>query len=384
MVIDESAESSRLAQFVAFVAVAVGLFVMAGWALGLDQLTNIVPAWPRMVRLTALAFIVSGVALWLATIHARVPAIIAAALLAAIGVVILLRHAAGWDLYLDQLSFSPVPESIDGNTSPRMALATAIAFSLLGASLLFAQVPRGALIHQALAVAGMTTGWLGLTRYMFGGEALFAFADMAVHTAVLVLLLTGVTLTLRPDAGIARLLASGGVGGSMARRLLPAAIIVPLVAGSFALYFERHGVLRFETAVGLFALSSVVIFVAFVWINAARGELVAWLRERGSYQINADDVYGQVGRPQLRQLVGGHPDTHPLHLVDGPADPSAICDAIRQGRVTLHTAPAPLVEMLDVFARMTLRRPRRGRQAAGLAPLAFDGLGGSLLQKRKA
>ena len=294
MVIDESAESSRLAQFVAFVAVAVGLFVMAGWALGLDQLTNIVPAWPRMVRLTALAFIVSGVALWLATIHARVPAIIAAALLAAIGVVILLRHAAGWDLYLDQLSFSPMPEIIDGNTSPRMALATAIAFSLLGASLLFAQVPRGALIHQALAVAGMTTGWLGLTRYMFGGEALFAFADMAVHTAVLVLLLTGVTLTLRPDAGIARLLASGGVGGSMARRLLPAAIIVPLVAGSFALYFERHGVLRFETAVGLFALSSVVIFVAFVWINAARGERADTLRRAAERALRLSEERNQL------------------------------------------------------------------------------------------
>jgi hypothetical protein len=31
------------------------------------------------------------------------------------------------------------------------------------------------------------------------------------------------------------------------------------------------------------------------WFLAARGELVAWLRENGPYQINADDVYGQVG-----------------------------------------------------------------------------------------
>lgn len=31
------------------------------------------------------------------------------------------------------------------------------------------------------------------------------------------------------------------------------------------------------------------------WFLAARGEVVAWLRETNAYQINADDVYGQFG-----------------------------------------------------------------------------------------
>jgi len=41
------------------------------------------------------------------------------------------------------------------------------------------------------------------------------------------------------------------------------------------------------------------------WFVAARGELVAWVRERGSYQINADDVYGQVGKKGLWDLKLG-------------------------------------------------------------------------------
>jgi hypothetical protein len=41
------------------------------------------------------------------------------------------------------------------------------------------------------------------------------------------------------------------------------------------------------------------------WFVAARGEMVAWLRERGSYQINADDVYGQVGKKGLWDLKLG-------------------------------------------------------------------------------
>jgi len=295
MVISESAEPSRnLAQFVAFVAVAVGLFVFLGWSFGMDQFTNIVPTWPRMVRLTALAFMLAGVALWLATIQARLPAIVAATLLTAIGVLVLFRYATGWDLYLDQLSLAQMPQVIDGNTPPRMALATSIAFTLLGGSLLLAQHPRGALAHQALAVAGMLTGWLGVSRYLFGGEAVFAFADMAIHTALLVLLLTGATLTLRPDSGVALLLASGGVGGGMARRLLPAAMIVPLLAGSLTLYFERNGTLSYETAVAIFALSSAVIFVAFVWINAARGERADSLRRAAERALRLSEERNQL------------------------------------------------------------------------------------------
>src|SRR3982751_4813685 len=100
MAIPESAEPSRLAQFVAFVSLAVGLFVFAGWAFGMEQLTNIVPTWPRVVRLTALAFILSGIALWLATIRARIPAIVAAALLTTLAAPGLLQNVGWWGVFL--------------------------------------------------------------------------------------------------------------------------------------------------------------------------------------------------------------------------------------------------------------------------------------------
>src|SRR6185369_560226 len=107
---------------------------------------------------------------------------------------------------------------------------------------------------------------------------LFAFANMAVHTALLILLLSAAMLSLRPDVGIAALLASDGVGGAMLRRLLPAAVVVPLVAGALTVQYEHRATFGFELAVALFALSSVVVFVAFVWINAARGERADRLR----------------------------------------------------------------------------------------------------------
>ena len=71
MVPAESADSSLfLARFAAFVAFIVGAFVLAGWALDMEALTNIAPPWPRMARLTALTFILAGVALWLVVLRA--------------------------------------------------------------------------------------------------------------------------------------------------------------------------------------------------------------------------------------------------------------------------------------------------------------------------
>ena len=121
-------------------------------------------------------------------------------------------------------------------------------------------------------------GWLGLSRYVFGGEPLFAFTNMAVHTASLFLLLSAGTLTLRQDAGVARCWRAKASAAAWRARLLPAAILVPLLAGALTLHFERRGTLGIEAAVSIFALSSVIVFVAFVLVNAARGERADALR----------------------------------------------------------------------------------------------------------
>jgi PAS domain S-box-containing protein len=291
----ESAEPSRyFAQFAAFVALVVGVFVLAGWAFDMEQLTNLSPTWPKMVKLTALSFVLAGIALWLATANLRIPAMVAAALLLGAGVLILCRHSFGWDVYIEQLSLDPIPVMIDGRSPPRMAIATGICFTLLGLSLWLAQQPRTAVLHQALSIAALLFGWLGLSRFVFGGEPLFAFTNMAVHTGLLFLLLSAGALTLRRDAGVARLLASKGVGGGMARRLLPAAIVVPLLAGALTLHFERRGIFGFEAAVSIFALSSIIVFVAFVLVNAARGERADSLRRAAERGLRLSEERNQL------------------------------------------------------------------------------------------
>jgi hypothetical protein len=136
MGIPESADSSRyLARFSAFVALTVGLFVYGGWVFDVEQLTNLVPSWPKMSRLTALEFFAAGCALWFTTINARRLALGTATLVTAVGLLILFRYVFSWDIYLDQLSLAPMPDAMEGTIPPRMAPSTAVAFCCFGLSL---------------------------------------------------------------------------------------------------------------------------------------------------------------------------------------------------------------------------------------------------------
>src|ERR1043165_2920039 len=138
----ESADTSRnLARFAAFVALVVGVFVLAGWSADLETLTNIVPGWPRMVRLTALCFILCGASLWLATAGAGRASMALAGIVAPCGTAMLIAHGSYWNVYIDNLSLAPVPAAVEGMSPPRMAAATALGFLLLGLSLLFAVPP---------------------------------------------------------------------------------------------------------------------------------------------------------------------------------------------------------------------------------------------------
>jgi predicted metal-dependent phosphoesterase TrpH len=68
-----------------------------------------------------------------------------------------------------------------------------------------------------------------------------------------------------------------------------------------------------------------------------------WARAHGKPVVGNSDLH------DLRQLGRTY------SLIDAPREAGAICAAIREGRVTLVTRPVPVLELADVFARMTLR-----------------------------
>ena len=121
----ESADSGRnLARFAAFVSLTVGLFVFAGWFLDLEQLTNIVPGWPRMPMLTAAAFMLAGVALWLLFYQRSLLGVLAAFAL------LVVPHIIGAPQ--PDSHESPIPESLHHSFVVAVVLTTLVYFALLG------------------------------------------------------------------------------------------------------------------------------------------------------------------------------------------------------------------------------------------------------------
>ncbi len=94
------------------------------------------------------------------------------------------------------------------------------------------------------------------------------YASVALHTALVIVAL-GVSFVLaRPDRSVARELFSQHHGGLMARRVLPLAILLPMIVGWLRLQGQKAGWYQTEVGLALFAASNVVIFSIVIWLAA--------------------------------------------------------------------------------------------------------------------
>jgi hypothetical protein len=123
-------------------AVAVGILVLLVWWLKVGRLGSIGLSLVTMKPNAALGFILGGVALWsskkAANDGARRVAVACAAAVTLLGVFTLLQYVTGWNLGIDRLLvFDDGPSSLTTRWPGRMAIVTALNFTLFGLALLF-------------------------------------------------------------------------------------------------------------------------------------------------------------------------------------------------------------------------------------------------------
>src|SRR5262249_29427144 len=126
---------------------------------------------------------------------------------------------------------------------------------------------------QVLSITGLLISMLGLIAYAYGIKALYGiapYATMAVHTAAGLCILAVGHLMVRPRRCVHSLLTRNTVGGSTARRLLPATVLVPLIVGWIRLRGQQFGYYDTEFGLAIFALSNILILTALVWWNASQ------------------------------------------------------------------------------------------------------------------
>ena len=266
----------RLGSRVASVGViAIAGLVLLGWQLEAPTLKSVLPNRVAMNPLTALAFVLSGVSLWLqAPAFPDLPqgrmrrvAQAGAGLAALVGAVTLLGYLVGENLGLDQVLFRG---ELGTN---RIAPNTGLNFLLVGAALglLDWETRRGVRPAQLVLLVPTCVALTSVLGYVYGVGALYGVAlyiPMALPTAAAFLLLSIGALCARPDRGLATVITSDDPGGVLARRLLPAALLIPVLLGWLRLVGEHMGLFTTELGLAIVVVLSILLFTLLIWVTS--------------------------------------------------------------------------------------------------------------------
>jgi len=253
-------------------AILVSSLVLLGWTFNLPLLRSIVPGQPQMVPHTAVAFILASFSL--ATLRNKQRFAVVSALCAlaviVISVLTLSEYAAGLDLGFDRLLFSKKLDdaSFPGRPSPH----TAVDFLLIGTALLLSRLNgRSYRFAQGLALIAALIAALALVGYIYDVAFLYSISShtgMALHTALIFIALSLGILFIHPEQQLMSFVFSDTAGGMMVRRLLPASIAIPIVAGGLIIFGARAGLYEMAFAVPLCVVASILVLTTLIWLNA--------------------------------------------------------------------------------------------------------------------
>ena len=271
----------RLGQFVSACsgfAVVFGLWVLAGWMFHIQIVKSILPGQVAVKANTAACFILIGFALWILRREQppgaagwRLAAKIAAGLASVAGLLSLPECLWGWDLGIDQLLFAAGAEDIPGSVRPGlMSPITAFAFLVLGAALLLLDVePRlGRWWTQLLSSGAAFASLFGVLDFVLDPAS--THTHISPITAFALFLLACGLMFSRTQSGFGALVASATLGGTLTRRLVPAAILVPLVIGclrwkmEIAGHFSEWAALTMMTVISMVLLAGLTAWTGFL------------------------------------------------------------------------------------------------------------------------
>ncbi len=288
------------AQAASATVIVIGFLVLGGWAIDSAIFISVFPTLVAMNPITAVAFILAGLSLWLLGDEATDPSGIrrgrrfgqaCALAVALVGLLRLSEILLGWNLGVDQLLFHQKLAAAPAGWPNHMAPNTALNFLLVGFALLFLNVEtrRRRRPAQFLVLASALIALLAVVGYAYGVTYLYglpSFIPMALNTALAFLVLSLGILCARPSRGVMTLFTSESAGGNVARRLLPAAIIVPLLLGWLRWEGERARLYGTSFGIALFTTAMIVALALLIWRSAIFLDRADKERQRVEEELN--------------------------------------------------------------------------------------------------
>lgn len=246
------------------------LVLIGGWVDGVDAIKSIEPGFSSMKVNTAISIAALGVALVLTGTDRRyrpIGSVLAGAALM-VGLVTLAEYAFHWNAGIDQLWIKDI--ATPSTAAPgRPGAVTALMVGLLGAALLCAGRQALSRPKTLAAVTALVVSWTILNGYLFGPQAvheLQLIGPVALHSAVILLLLGIGVLATEPLSRSVRAMLTPGISGIICRWLLPPAILAPPTLGWF---LTRKGAFDIFPAQVDWALYSALSTLGAVWLIMA-------------------------------------------------------------------------------------------------------------------
>jgi len=257
--------------------VILGAVVLLGWALDLTFVTTAARGFP-MIPLAALCFVLGGGSLIMAVRSRRTTTTEAiqqtlAALMATIAIITIYEYTRDGGSGIDLLLFGDKLVNMPWQPPGRISINSAATILLFSLALLGLPHDRRRrdLRAQMFATPAMLIPLVAILGYVFGVKGMYSLSHssgMAVPTAIGQLILGVGILFANRERGVPALLMDEGAAGVLTRRLLPAALVAPVVLGLFRMAGETAGFYETEFGVSLFTVSSIVTFVVLVLWSA--------------------------------------------------------------------------------------------------------------------
>ena len=280
---DAGTSAGKTALLASAATSAIGLGVLAGWLLHVRVLTSLVPGAGSMNPMTGTAFVLSGASLALALLSTcsgpqRSRACLLAARVCALVVVItgflkFSGYMLEYDLPLDHWLVDAARTEAAGWLISYMAPNTALNFLLLGSALLLVKMDRPLIrfcSETFVAIVGLEalTAVLGHLYHVHALYDFGRFTPMSFYTGFAFLVISTGYFLARTDQGLLAILAGKGSGGSMARILLPTALLIPSILGWLSLKGQATGFYHRESAEAFFAVGNIVVFTFVICWSA--------------------------------------------------------------------------------------------------------------------
>lgn len=254
----------------------LGAVILVGWLTQTPALQSLGMDGKSMNPVSAVCLLALGAAVLVAarTTGARTQdgagaLALAAAMVAAARLTALLLDESP---AVDELLFVGPMVQLSMESAPRMTPDATVCFLLLGVGVLFhLRATRGTAVMTQLfsmAVLFVAQATLVASAYQMGWlEAAATYERMSVASAVGFAALSLGLMALSSNGGLIPILRGDGPAGALSRVLLPAAFLVPALAGSLIIRARRDGFINSELADSLLVISTMVVFVGFVaWV----------------------------------------------------------------------------------------------------------------------